>query len=161
MNGNNGNNRNNKMKTQYSDFFKKKFSKMITEMVYVFFNEEKPFVLYLQNNNNWDKPFPKNIQESPVLQITYEKEVFEKCVYNQIEETLTLKIQFGEEVFIKKLEEQDVIAIFDIEGNPIIYKPFKEEKLSINDYTCVYNKSKGIIRSLIDSDVKVLKKPKI
>ena len=50
------------------------------------------------------------------------------------------------------------MAIFDIDRQPIIYKPYQDKKPNIDDYVCSFDKNKGIIRSLMDDEVMVVRK---
>lgn len=115
------------------------------------FMEEQPFKIYVMNDHR--TKLPPEMQKADVLEFTFNDLVFDHS-YIEADE-LYVVLAVGDEQVIKQVTIKDLIAIFDSEGKIVMYKPFNEVE---DEYSIHFNHEKGLMRSLMDDEVMVIKK---
>jgi len=133
--------------------FKKFFKKQMMNTIRKFLYEQIPFTILIYNNNNWNEPLPIDIMETPeykeVLPISVSNFTLESSYYDDDE--ITIVTAFGEWEYNKILLEDELLAILDINGKPIIIKPFidEAEEKSVNKIN-----ENDIFEDIDDKDIK-------
>jgi hypothetical protein len=102
---------------------------MAYELAELLILEDFPFRLIIWNNDNWNKPLPDNIMEKFPAQIVIDiKELALKDSF--IDENtgeLIINTYFNDAPYSKVLDFEEIVAILDLDGQPLIVNNFEPE----------------------------------
>jgi 23S rRNA pseudoU1915 N3-methylase RlmH len=100
-------------------------------LVKVLLNKEQEFRLVIWNNDDWDEPLPENIMSRFPLQLVLDFKG-ETLEYSFVEDNrdIILVAAFTEgERFEKQLLPEDIVAILDLDGQPMQVNNFSPEEV--------------------------------
>ena len=107
------------------DLMRENSYRLVAELIH----KQYPFRLVIWNNDNWDIPLPKEIVNKFPLQIILDFVGFSLQNSFIYEDNVFLLTSFEDEiVWTKQLEFDEIIAVLDLEGNPIQINNFPPEE---------------------------------
>jgi len=105
------------------------YREILSETIYtavkMFITKQEPFVLLLQNHNNWSSDLPERLASQEKFMIKIEEETLESSFVENDE--VIINTRFGEDDYNIVLKPHDISAIMKNDmTEPIFYKPFIE-----------------------------------
>jgi hypothetical protein len=97
--------------------------------------EQHPFRLVLWNNDDWDKALPEKVMSAFPVQIAIDIKdmtLKESYVDDNTGEVL-INTFFNNEAFSKTLDYNEIVAVLDIEGQPLVLNNFEPHPPSIEE----------------------------
>jgi len=100
---------------------------MAYELTELLILEDSPFRLIIWNNNDWDKPLPDDIMEKFPAQIVIDiKELALKDSFiDENSGELIINTYFNNIPYSKILDFEEIVAILDLDGQPLIVNNFE------------------------------------
>ena len=105
--------------------YKNILSESLHSMVKLFIENQEPFILLIQNHNNWDKALPDSLKEHEKFILDFKEQTLEDSYVEDGE--IILNTVFGEDDYTKVLHPYDIAAIMTLDmKSPLFFKPFVE-----------------------------------
>lgn len=111
----------------YTELIRETMRDNAMSLIEIMILEKQPFRLILWNNDSWDRPLPKEIMESYPVQIVLD--IKEDSLLDSFVEKgeVYIKTFFNEETYIKLLEREEILAILDLSGEPLLINNFTKD----------------------------------
>ena len=116
--------------------------------------ENFPFRVVLWNNNNWDKPLPKDIMASFPSQIVLDiKEMaLEESYIDENTGEVIIATMFEGNEYTKSIIYDEIVAILDLQGQPYILNNFEQNTILPDKVFTNKPKTKMDLLSLVIAD---------
>ena len=125
--------------TVLTDEVKEVLREQALSLVEILLLENVPFRIVLWNNDNWNMPLPDTIMEAFPTQLVLDIKqmaLAESYVDEQTGEVIIATAFEGKE-YLKVLEYDEIVAVLDLAGQPMILNNFKQDnkKLKVEELT--------------------------